>query len=682
MSAIGTNEPELEEGQESEFVRLRNMVKEGHQARSKWRKEMREAYDFVAGHQWSEEDMKVLNEQHRPPVTFNRTAPIIKAVCGLEVNNRQGIVFLPRKLGDSGPDEMRTSAAKWMRDECDAEDEESEAFRDTTICGEGWVESRMDHDEEPQGKFVEERIFPGEMGTNKGACKANYSDARMIYRVRDLDVFDAKDMFPDTAESDVHVAWLGDTATPEDGGEGNKTDYPEETRAGLNSARIGLRKCRVVHVQWWERKPVHLVAQSNDTEPVEMSPEDFKKYSERAMAAGTTFVSTTVQKRFYFEAFLGNAGMLPIGGNKQVTKRPVAAGTFQWRAITGERDTKLNCFYGLVRDMLDPQRWANKWLSQTMHIMNSNAKGGVMAEKDAFVNQREAETDWADPTKIVWVKPGAIANNKIKDRMPPPLPQGLSDMMNFALSSLRDTTGVNLELLGQADREQAASLEAQRRQAALTILATLFDSLRRFRKGQGRTTLHYVEMLPAGTLVRVSEKGTHKYVPFVKDGGSARYDVIVDEAPSSPNQKQAVWAMVMQLLQGGIQLTPPAIIKLLKYSPLPESVVQEVAEAMGLGEGEMNAQQLQQKLMQAEQALKVMEQELTKAMEENKNKENDRSIDLLKLEIDEYKAETQRLAALWSAKVAATQAKQDAAVTPDPDESGESGTTEPTEEIE
>jgi hypothetical protein len=31
-----------------------------------------------------------------------------------------------------------------------------------------------------------------------------------------------------------------------------------------------------------------------------------------------------------------------------------------------------------------------------------------MAETDAFVNVRKAEKDWADPTKIVWVKPGAM----------------------------------------------------------------------------------------------------------------------------------------------------------------------------------------------------------------------------------------------------------------------------------
>lgn len=671
MSAIDLEKDAIEADPDSpeasEFHWLKQMVVDGHRARGPWRKEAERAFDFVASNQWSEEDKRVLNEQMRPVVTFNRTAPIIKAVCGLEVNNRQGIVFIPRKMGDSGKNEVYTSTAKWMRDECDAEDEESEAFRDTAICGEGWVENRMEYEDQPEGQFVEERIDPLEMGVNKGACKANYKDARLVYRVRDLEPIDAKEMFPGTEQAAIHAKWLDNSeVSVADGGEGFKTDYPSETRDSLAGAAGALKKCRVIQVQWWERGKKVMVAQ--DGQPLQtLSEEEFTKFRERADAVGMVYQHAEVPTKIYYEAFLGATGILTDA--KGVAKRELPMGMFQWRAITGERDRKGKCFYGLLRDMFDPQMWANKWLAQSMQILNSNAKGGIMAESDAFVNVRKAEEDWANPTKIVWTKTGAISGGKIKDRTAPPMPQGLSDLMQFALASLRDTTGVNLELLGQADREQAASLEAQRRQSAMTILATLFDSLRRFRKGQGRAMIHFIELLPENTLVRVNEKGAIKYIPFIKDKEAVKYDVIVDEAPSSPNQKQAVWLMVMQLLQTGIQLSPQAVIQLLKYSPLPESVVAEIEQAMGMA-AEMSPEQLQQKLQQAEQALQVMEQELTKAMEDAKTKEDDRSIEMMKLEVDEYKAETLRLQAMWTARVNAASALSDANSMPDATEQG------------
>jgi hypothetical protein len=90
---------------------------------------------------------------------------------------------------------------------------------------------------------------------------------------------------------------------------------------------------------------------------------------------------------------------------------------------------------------------------------------------------------------VTYLKSGALSgqNPKFIAKPTSQFPQGSFELMQYANQSLRDVSGVNVEILGmQSSAGQAASLDLQRKQSALTILQPLFDSLRRYRKEQGR----------------------------------------------------------------------------------------------------------------------------------------------------------------------------------------------------
>ncbi len=90
-------------------------------------------------------------------------------------------------------------------------------------------------------------------------------------------------------------------------------------------------------------------------------------------------------------------------------------------------------------------------------------------------------------------------------------------------------------MLGLVDREQAGVLEHQRKQAAYGILAAFFDSFRRYRRNHGGLILKFIKYLPEGYLVRITgADGLAKYVPMTKLDDTAKFDVIVDEAPAGP----------------------------------------------------------------------------------------------------------------------------------------------------
>jgi hypothetical protein len=214
-------------------------------------------------------------------------------------------------------------------------------------------------------------------------------------------------------------------------------------------------------------------------------------------------------------------------------------------------------------------------MSQQLHIINSNAKGGLDYESGAFDDVTKIEKNQAKPGALTEIQPGYF--DKVRRVQPAQIPTNVFELMQFAIVSLRDVTGVNVETLGTADRNQPGILEHQRKQSAMTILAPLFDSQRRYRKAAGRLTLYFIqEYLSDGRLIRIVGEADQKYVPLTKQPGFVEYDVIVDQAPTSPNQKEAAFASIMQVLPALMKMGVPIPPSILDYIPgLPQKLADE-----------------------------------------------------------------------------------------------------------
>ena len=569
------------------FEQLKARALECKEHAEPWWEESKEYYDYYAGHQWRDEDKQVLESQMRPVITFNRIAPVIDSLIGLELNNREQVQFYPRTMGDVKINELYTSAAMWVRQQCDAEDEESDAFMDLAVSGMGWTDTHLVTDENAQGSLdVKIDRVPGdEMGWDPNSKKRNLADARMLCRFRDIPFTEAEGMFPDADPNELHATWASDLRNIE------HLDQPHKYLFNDDSAMMAARrrdKVTIVEIQWWEKRDYWRIADPMTGEEVHFDDKKYREALKRFKELSKRMFEVTGQtpppiqgyrykRKVYRRAFLGSVILklapLPC---------PYA---FSYQCMTGKRDKTKRHWFGLARAMKDPQEWANKWLSQLLHIVNSNAKGGLMAPKSAFDNWREVENNYSRPDFITWVK-DASALNAIKQRDQVQFPAGIYQLMEFAISSIRDANGFNLELLGMADRDQAASLEYQRKQAGMTVLAQFFNALRLYRKRQGRCLLYMIQKwLGDGRLIRITtDKGDQQNVPLLTQDNEEvlEYDVIVDEAPASPNQKEQVWSMLLKaipMLQNA-QLPPQVWGEILRYSPLPEGLSAKIIESM------------------------------------------------------------------------------------------------------
>jgi hypothetical protein len=543
-------------------------AKEARSKRGDWIEEAKECYGMVAGTQWTPEELDALRKQRRPPVAYNLIEPVVNVVAGLEVTNRQEVKYLPREQGDSKKNEVLTGAAEWVRDECNAEDEDSEAFVDMVICGEGWTETRLDYEYDQDGMIIIERVDPLEILPDPASQKKNYKDAEYIIRERMVSHKWLKDTWPDKAD-ELDVMSGDNNDSEQFHGESHHNVVGDQYAKGTNAIQSKSKKqVKLTEYQYKTRVPFYRIQDPQTGQVAELSVEEHTTVQANAKAAGMGPLKSVKQtKCVYRRAY--KVGQVLLEDNEAPDPS-----SFTYHAMTAKRDRNKSCWYGLVRPMRDPQRWANKFFSQSMFIMNTNAKGGVVVEDDAVENMAKFEESWSQPDRVTVVKSGTVAAGKIQPKVPPPFPPELAKLMDFSISSIYRVSGVSPEMLGSVGHEQAAVLEYQRKQAGVTILATLFDALRKYRKEQGRSLLYLIQTYIAdGRLIRIIGEKGQEYVPLLKEDGMATYDVIIDESPSSPNQKEKTWAILQGLLpmlmQAGINPPP----ELMEYLPLPQSLI-------------------------------------------------------------------------------------------------------------
>lgn len=529
------------------FSKIKKWYQEDIKLACDWRRQAKEDFAFYNGEQWSEEDREVLRRNKRPQMTFNRIAPLVNAVIGAEINNARQVRFIPRTEGDAKVDEILTGVADWFRYNANAQDEESEAFADTVIAGMGWVDTRLDFSTNPQGEPIMQRLDPFKMVWDANASKSNLCDAKRLWYVDEKPIDEAKEMFPDIHEDFLDAAWARGTIA----GEQRLKD-----------------KVTIVEIRWFEQELAYLVADEFGCHGQTYNHDELA----RLLAMHPTLSYQNFTRKIVKRAFLGDRLLAPPDS-------PITPNTqLGWECITGYYNRTSGLFYGLVSPTKDPQRWANKFFSQVMHLLNSQAKGGLLAERGAFDDDRQAEESFARADQITWLRNGALsgAAPRIQPKPSANFPSGFFQLFEESKESIMQVTGLSPEFIGTREVNQPGILETQRRQSSLNLLASIFNNLKKYRKKQALLILHIVQnYLADGRLVRIVGLENQQYINLTKDMcANNEYDVIVDEAPTSPNEKERTFAILQQLLPIiGQYITPQMGLDILKYTPLPSSLV-------------------------------------------------------------------------------------------------------------
>ena len=523
-----------------------------------WREEAKQDYDFVAGKQWEQADIERFHESGRPAITINRIKPLINVLSGYQRLNRYDIEFLPRTGDDVDICQVRKGITKYILDECDYDSEESHAFIDAAIGGLGWFDVGYKfRPEVNDGEAYVKREDPFSIYVDPEAHKTDFSDAKYICRAKWVDKDELVITYPEHKAEIMAQYAIYDNAEKNDGAYEDPLWYKRD-----------IQKARMVEC-WYkvkERESIYYMQDGSVLAQGEITPEHFLS---GAVQGYTNTKVTKVRCAVFIERFL-----------LEDIPSPYEHGEFPFVPIVCYNYGTGDLPAGFVRDLKDPQREINKRRIQELHILNTTGNGGGWIEEDAMDSRQKAEFERKGntPGYFAEVRPGAISQGKIHERIMGQIPAAVIQAENQATADLTAVSGINEALMGTdiASTSSGRAIELKQKQA-ITHIAPMFDNLRKAKKKiayrlwgkrgfKGIIPQYYtddkvyrVEGKNGQQFIRVNQQVIqqdplgriiHQTLNNLSEG---EFDIVISDTQASTTQRQAqLWSLVDSVKNLGI----------------------------------------------------------------------------------------------------------------------------------
>jgi hypothetical protein len=489
---------------------------------------------------------------------------------------------------------------------CNGQYARSKAFEDKLVGGLGFVDIGITRVTNPHGNPMYSRIPPKEMLFPE--CQTeNLEGIRWLGREKNMDVQEACRKWPDYA---IYLRSAAGGAANEDQfpdygrGAGRPIQYvvpwimtePLNKNGGGSTGKPG--KVSILEFQYYEDEPGFYFFDPLEKEDAWLNEKDYRKYKLRLAqlydAQITDFAPT--EKRVYKKTFLLNRRIMledpkPLATNGE---NP----SFTWNVMTGVWDDEDKCWYGFVRVLMDPQRYANAMSRQILELMGAATKGGYLAETGAITvaQKRDIEETGSRPGSINMVQPDAIRTGRIKDKAIPQVPAGTLAVWQAAIDQIEKVGGISTQMMGAL--QGAVPGVSLRRQmlAGMMLLAPDFDSLSLFRQKEGYIVADFLKLIADDRLVRIGGAFDAQSIQLKRDIFDEYDDIILDENDQDPNLRQLYTDSILQIAPMLIR-TGNFFPELLDYLNLPVQIRQRLKQGMQQAE--------QQKAEMTQQGLSV-----------------------------------------------------------------------------
>lgn len=588
-----------------------------------WEKVAKEDYSFGLGDQWNVEDRQALHEQARPCLTFNRIKPIVGIVSGYQRENSARLKVNPEGGEDKVFSEVMDKILMFIDKGSHLSYRLGYMFDDGLYCGKGFMEASITYDKDPiRGELNFKQLNPYQVKVDPDCLDYDINDsAQYCFKVVRLSKDKLKFLYP--SKKKLIDGFVIDNDDPvENGGgvmvEGDKDDYgnnPNKTTVVQRTSEAvddeGHEKDQKFTLkEYWRLKTVKkfYVVEKETGEPQKFDTKEEAEafamtQNSQGMMPGMEQPQAVGQEmkvidRDTNEMWVASQCCGHILQDEKSPFEPLYSGFpfFRYMADwTPNADSELLRVQGFVRQLKDPQREKNKSKSQNLHILNTQANSGWIADDDALSPEgfKQLEEMGAKPGLVIKKRAG----KEVREIMPKGPNAGHLQREQQADEEFKQISAVNPDLMGMSEGTESGKAIGLRIKQAVLALVRLFYNFKYTKECIGRFTLQMVPMLMDSKKImkiigpqymqlnQLDEGSIMAMLTIIKDN---KYDVLVTEADNNSTMRYETFNQLVELTKAGLPIPPDLVID---YMDLPNS--NEVKQKMI----EQQQMQMQQQMM-------------------------------------------------------------------------------------
>ena len=583
--------------------------------------------EFYAGRQWESATKARLDRLKRPAMTMNKVLPGIAAIQGEQLNNRVDVSF--RATSSGNPMTARALDKLWLHITNDNQYDalESYMFDDGIITSRGFVDVRMNYDDNVRGEVAIELVNPHNIVLDPDAEEYDPEKWKEIFYTKWLSLEDIKRLYG----KDVHRAlkgrktseWFGyDFIDERQGSFGGPDRWEVDERESAHRRRLRLLERQHKFVEWRE----HFVdVTTGDSRPINPNWD-----RERIQMALEALDNVSVMKR-RTEAIHWTATIDDVKVHDE--KSPYRSFTLVPYFPFFRRGNTI----GLVENMIDPQEFYNKTLSQELHIVNSSANGGWKVKDGSLKNMDpdDLQERGAD-TGLVLVLDEIADAEKIA---PNQVPTGLDRVIYTVGEDLKEVSMVSDSQRGFDRADVAAKAIAAKKATGSQNFAKPLSNLLLTRYLVAKKVIECVQdfyteertyRITGGGLMPTEEQVTINEVDMttpegeiLNDVGKGKYDIVITAVPARTEFEDSQFEEAKGLRELGVQIPDHVLIE---HSHLNRK--QELAEEIKQRTGWGDPSELEQRAAELENQIKELDAQ--KAAAENKKIESETVLNLVR----------------------------------------------------